>query len=83
MIDITFSTRPMTVKDQILLTRIGKSDMEAFAELVARRSEPPVSIDAVLELEIDEAMQVMQKLVASFQSAILLNAMISDALRPK
>lgn len=80
MKEITFSTKPMKLKDQILLARTGKGDMEAFAELIVRRSDPAVSIDVVLELETDEAASLMTGLVASLQSSIKLNAMISEAL---
>lgn len=78
--DIKFSVKPTTLRDQILLQRIQKSDMEAVAELIVRRSDPPVTLEDVGDIETDDLPSVMTRLSESLSAAISLDSLIRKAL---
>lgn len=78
---IQFSVKPLTLRDHILMTRIsGQQDMEALAELIVRRADPPVSIEEVGNIQIEDVQQVVERLGASLQSVISLEQIIKSAL---
>lgn len=78
---ITFSTKQLTLKDQILLQRIAKDqDLAALLELIVRRSDPPVTEAQAGDLESGELNEVMLRLKDSIASSTRLDSMITDAL---
>lgn len=82
--DIKFSLRPLTLRDMVLLQRVGKGDAEAAeaaVELIARRCDPPMTVEAVGELTMNETAEVMTKLSRSLESIQHLDSLITEALK--
>lgn len=80
--EITFSTKPLTMKDHMLFERVKQGSTEAVAELIARRSDPPVSLAFVEEMDATDGLAVFQRLCVSIESVTKLDALISSALKP-
>lgn len=78
---IRFSTKPMTLKDQVLAQRVGNSDMGALLELIVRRSEPPVTEEVAGDLTSGELSDTVNRLVESIKAATQVDALVTEALR--
>lgn len=73
MRDIEYSTRPITLREHILVACVGKNDFEAAAKLISLRTD--LEIEEIMNLVDEEITEVITKVLDSMTSYLVLKNM--------